>query len=239
MIELSTIDTDISKFEPEIAKIKENYNQTLQQKEGISNDVARTEGKIHDFKIKKNSAEDTLKKLSEDTKKSEKKLKEVKSEKELQSINIEDNVRKEQITYANDEITRYEGLVEVESEKLQDQKKELEEIEDKISVAKEEMESRLEVVTKSRENIYMDRENLVRNMDKKIYSFYGKIRRWAKDTTVVPVRNGACYGCYIKLSDQNYLEVIKGDEIITCPNCGRILYLESHLDRELEKSEEE
>ena len=122
-------------------------------------------------------------------------------------------------------------LLESRKEDLESKKGELEAVTEKVVSAKSDMEKRLQAVTKNRESIYIDRENLVNSMDKKIYSFYGKIRRWAKDTTVVPVKNGACYGCFIKLSDQNYLEIMKGDEIITCPNCGRLLYLESHLDR--------
>jgi predicted nucleic acid-binding Zn-ribbon protein len=234
MIELSNIDNDINKFEPEIERIKDSYSKTLLSKEEVEGDIAKTEDKIRDFELKKTNSEEYLQNLSEDTKKSEKKLKEVKNEKELESLKIEDNVRKEQITYANEEIARYEGLLQSKGEELEEKKEKLKTVSDEVDVAKAEMEKRLEAVTKNRENIYIDRENLVNSMDKKIYSFYGKIRRWAKDTTVVPVKNGACYGCFIKLSDQNYLEVMKGDEIITCPNCGRLLYLESHLEREEE-----
>jgi len=70
-------------------------------------------------------------------------------------------------------------------------------------------------------------------MDKKIYSFYGKIRRWAKKTTVVPAKDGACYGCHMKLNDQTYLEILKSEDIITCPNCGRLLYFLPEEDVEL------
>jgi predicted nucleic acid-binding Zn-ribbon protein len=66
-------------------------------------------------------------------------------------------------------------------------------------------------------------------MNKKILSFYEKIRKWAGNTAVVPVRKQACYGCYLKISDKSYSDVIKADEIITCPHCGRILYLESQV----------
>jgi predicted nucleic acid-binding Zn-ribbon protein len=31
----------------------------------------------------------------------------------------------------------------------------------------------------------------------------------------------------MKINDKSYTEVIKGEEIATCPHCGRILYLES------------
>ena len=63
-------------------------------------------------------------------------------------------------------------------------------------------------------------------MNQNIIVFYEKIRRWAGNTTVVPVKKQACYGCYMKLNDHTYASVIRNEEITTCPHCGRILYLE-------------
>ena len=60
--------------------------------------------------------------------------------------------------------------------------------------------------------------------DNKILTFYEKIKRWAKDSAVVPVKKQACYGCHMKINDKTYAEVIKAEEIINCPHCGRILY---------------
>ena len=63
-------------------------------------------------------------------------------------------------------------------------------------------------------------------MSQKILTFYQKIRKWAENTTVVPVRKQACYGCFMRVNDKTYASVIKQDDIITCPHCGRILYKE-------------
>ena len=64
-------------------------------------------------------------------------------------------------------------------------------------------------------------------MNQNIIVFYEKIRRWARNTAVVPVRKQACYGCYMKLNDHTYASVVRGEEITTCPHCGRILYLDT------------
>ena len=72
-------------------------------------------------------------------------------------------------------------------------------------------------------------------MDQKIISFYEKIRKWAKNTAVVPVKKQACYGCFMKINDKTYSEVIKGEEIVTCPHCGRILYIEKEEEEATEE----
>jgi predicted nucleic acid-binding Zn-ribbon protein len=81
-------------------------------------------------------------------------------------------------------------------------------------------------IEKIKGELFVKREELSRNLEQKVLSFYEKIRIWAGNTAVVPVKKQACYGCYMKLNDKTYSEVIKADEICNCPHCGRILYIE-------------
>ncbi len=91
---------------------------------------------------------------------------------------------------------------------------------------KAEVDVKLTRINEERTLIFAKKETLVGAMNQKGLSFYQKIRRWAKNTTAVPVRNQACMGCYMALSDKVYAEVIRGEEITMCPHCGRLLYLE-------------
>jgi len=85
-------------------------------------------------------------------------------------------------------------------------------------------------IEKSKGDLFIKREELSRNIEQKVLSFYEKIRIWAGNTAVVPVKKQACYGCYMKLNDKTYSEVIKADEICNCPHCGRILYIEKETE---------
>ncbi len=83
---------------------------------------------------------------------------------------------------------------------------------------------RMERIEKQRRELFLKRETKIRTIDQKVLAFYEKIRRWSKNSAVVPVRKQACYGCYMKLNDSSYAEVIRAEEICTCHHCGRILY---------------
>ena len=74
--------------------------------------------------------------------------------------------------------------------------------------------------------LFDERTRKTMEIDMKILSFYEKIRVWARNTAVVPVKKQACYGCYMKLNDSAYATLIKSEELLTCPHCGRIMYLE-------------
>lgn len=84
----------------------------------------------------------------------------------------------------------------------------------------------MEVLEKERMGVYDKKSKLVSEMNQKVLTFYEKIRKWAKNTAVVPVKKQACYGCFMKIYDKTYLAIARGEEIVTCPHCGRILYKE-------------
>jgi predicted nucleic acid-binding Zn-ribbon protein len=226
IIELSHIDNDINSFEPRIEEIKRNYNSIAAEREEISLQIEKIRDSIRDVSEKIEVIEEDIERISKEQKDYEKKIKTVTKEKELNALNMENDIRREQIQYDNSEIDRYGNIKEKLEVNLKEKKEELLTFEKRLSAEEEAMKERLDSLSETRKTVLQKRELMVGEMDQKIYSFYGKIRRWAKESSVVPVRDGACYGCFIKLSDQTHLEVIKGEEIITCPNCGRVLYLE-------------
>jgi len=130
------------------------------------------------------------------------------------------------MTFANEEIERLQGINETKksllgeaSEKVTALNAEFKAMNEVVSVEKTEIE-------KAKGELFVKREELSRNLEQKVLAFYEKIRIWAGNTAVVPVKKQACYGCHMKLNDKTYAEVIRADEIINCPHCGRILYLE-------------
>nr|HEC1295329.1 hypothetical protein [Campylobacter coli] len=145
---------------------------------------------------------------------------------EANALKIEEDIAKEQLDAANDEIVRLDKILEnkelFKKELLEERAKEEQNL-DEIRVS---ISSQMDGLEKERMNVYTKKTKLVAEMNQKVLSFYEKIRKWAKNTAVVPVKKQACYGCFMKIYDKTYLSVIKGEEIITCPHCGRILYKE-------------
>ena len=150
----------------------------------------------------------------------------VKTEKEIKALQLEEEISKEQCEFANEEIERFDKIIEakeIEKEKLKEM---LEEIQKQSVEIRASIESQIAEIEQQREKIYDAKEKLVSQISQKILTFYEKIRKWAGNTTVVPVKKQACYGCFMRINNKTYSEVIKQDDIVTCPHCGRILYKE-------------
>ncbi len=70
-----------------------------------------------------------------------------------------------------------------------------------------------------------EREELFANLPKSISSLYSRIKARIRDgVAVAEARNRSCTACFMSLRPQVMAEIRRGDEIITCDNCGRILY---------------
>lgn len=230
LIDLSLIDKDIDAFEPQIEEANLQYDALLAMKSSVVNDVALLAQEIKDEQIKKQKNELHLAELSAKLEENSKKSAEIKTEREMKSLQLEEEIAKEQVNFANEEIARLEKLIAHKQAKIDELSAKEGEIEGKLSGVKADVDVKLAKIDADRTVIFAKKEILVAAMNQKGLSFYQKIRRWAKNTTAVPVRNQACMGCYMALSDKVYAEVIKGEEITTCPHCGRLLYLEPNAE---------
>ena len=41
---------------------------------------------------------------------------------------------------------------------------------------------------------------------------------------IVPVINGVCQGCFMSIPPQQFNDILRGDKLLNCPTCQRILY---------------
>jgi uncharacterized protein len=230
LIELSHIDKEIDAFEPQIEEANLQYEALMATKNGIMNEINTLKQEIKDEQIKKQKNELHLAELSAKLEENSRKSGEVKTEREMKSLQLEEEIAKEQVSFANEEIERLEKLIDHKQNKINDLEAKATEIESSISSVKAEVDVKLARIDEERKEVFGRKEALVGAMNQKGLSFYQKIRRWAKNTTAVPVRNQACMGCYMAVSDKIYSDVIKGEEITLCPHCGRILFLEPSSD---------
>ena len=225
LIDLSYIDKDIDAFEPQIEEANYKYEAALAKKKSIDSDIENLTEEIQQEKIKKQKNELHLAELSQKLEDNSKKSAEIKTEREMKSLQLEEEIAKEQVTFANEEIGRLEKIIELKTEQVEAAKESLSELDSNLESVKKEVDEKLEVINKSRQEVFVKKEKLLSGINQKGLTFYQKIRRWAKNSTVVTVEDQACMGCNMLISDKIYADVIRAEDITTCPHCGRILHV--------------
>jgi predicted nucleic acid-binding Zn-ribbon protein len=230
LIELSKVDKAVDAFEPQIEEANYKYEAALAKKKSIDSDIDNLTKEIKEEEIKKHKNELHLRELSQKLEDNSRKSSEIKTEREMKSLQLEEEITKEQVTFANEEIHRFEKVIDFKKEQVVAAKKSLEEIDKNLESVKAEVDKKLEVINKQRQEVFLEKEQLLGIMNPKGLAFYQKIRRWAKNSTVVNVEEQACMGCHMILNDKIYADVIRAEEVTTCPHCGRILYMEINED---------
>jgi predicted nucleic acid-binding Zn-ribbon protein len=70
-----------------------------------------------------------------------------------------------------------------------------------------------------------EREELFANLPKATSTLYSRIKARIRDgVAVAEARNRSCSACFMSLRPQVMAEIRRGEDIITCDNCGRILF---------------
>jgi uncharacterized protein len=70
-------------------------------------------------------------------------------------------------------------------------------------------------------------DRLRKIVDKSLLSKYDRIKQSKKGLAVVECFDGVCRGCHMHIQPQLFNELIRGDRLINCPACQRILYVKA------------
>ena len=136
------------------------------------------------------------------------------------------------------EITRYEDeirkLEDAELELMVEADKLKEEIgtEEKRTAATKQSISRqladLEEKSKTLETrlaeLTNDRAALAKQIDEDLLGLFERLFASKGDAVIVPLEHEVCTGCHMKVTTATAMRARTGKEIVSCENCGRILY---------------
>jgi predicted nucleic acid-binding Zn-ribbon protein len=133
---------------------------------------------------------------------------------------------------ARKQISALETQILEQLEQLEQAEAALTERADEIKSLNSDREARLKAFdaeTKSSggrlESARKEREEVFAGLPKPMSSLYSRIKARIRDgVAVAEARNRSCTACFMSLRPQVMSEIRRGEEILTCDNCGRILY---------------
>ncbi|MBT0879507.1 MULTISPECIES: C4-type zinc ribbon domain-containing protein [unclassified Campylobacter] len=226
LVELSKLDKEIDSFLPQIESAKREANNLEDKIKSLENKNSKLEESIKEISESKVKVENHIAQFSTKINETAKKIALVKTEKEANALKLEEEIAREQLEAANEEISKLEKIVDNKKEEIKENQKEITKLNDDLTIAIANQKSALDAIEEKRKEIYVRKDKLASEIDSKVFGFYEKIRKWAKNTAVVPVKKQACYGCFMQLNSKTFSAVLKSEEINNCPHCGRILYIE-------------
>ncbi|HDQ04946.1 MAG TPA: hypothetical protein ENN23_10405, partial [Deltaproteobacteria bacterium] len=168
--------------------------------------------------------EKEIKKINENIRKAKDRLLEVKNNKEYQAILKEIEVAEAslsdietQIISLLDEMDTLSLLVKKDGEILNQHKKQYEET--RINI-----EADISSIDANYADWEQKRNDLRQKLDVDLLAKYDKIRNRNNGIGVCYVWKAVCNGCHMNIPPQLYNELQKSSDILSCPNCNRIIY---------------
>jgi predicted nucleic acid-binding Zn-ribbon protein len=103
---------------------------------------------------------------------------------------------------------------------------------------KEEIERELEALEEELKILDAKRDTFVHAIDQDLLRKYLYLKDHKAGQAISPVLGGICQMCHMNIPPQTFNELIRGDSLMTCTNCNRIIYWaeDEHFQKALNRA---
>lgn len=176
--------------------------------------------------------ESSIEEIKENLKKLEKKQSTIKKVEEFNALTKEMSTKERERIATEQKESDLIDKKTMEEEILQKIKESLETSAESSKTIETEINETIKKINEEGRELQKQREKLAKEADPEILKIYNRLLKNKKDRVVVPLEHRVCGGCHIVLTAQDENLVKKGEKLVFCEHCSRILYL---LEAEEEK----
>jgi predicted nucleic acid-binding Zn-ribbon protein len=227
LIELQECDSQLVSLSTKKIKLPEKIAKMDEAFHVFKNGIEQNKRKYDELKTRHTESENKIKKIHEGMVKTKERLLEVKNNKEYQAmlkeIEIADSSRGDietEIISILEELDKLSILVKKDEEILSQRRNEYE-AEKKI------IETDLNAIDADTVSWEQKRVDLRKDVSADILARYEKVKNRNNGVGVISVWKQVCNGCHMNIPPQLYNELQKTTELLSCPNCNRIMYFQN------------
>ena len=179
---------------------------------------------LESYKQERRGLEQEIEDLENKTNKSNIKLANIKSNKEYTAGLKEISDLKAGKSLLEDKVIELMEEIEAREASFVASTKEKEGLEEKVKEDRLEVLKELKALDKDLESLERERARFSQSIDEDLLSMYDSIRRHKGDVAISSVIQGVCQTCHMGIPPQKFNDLIRGDELMSCPHCKRIIY---------------
>jgi len=232
LTELQVIDLEIAKLDAE----KDSKLAGLREREEIfeesESSIAKLQEKIEAAEQRRREIEGELADELGRLKERQSKMMQVQTNREYQSLlkEIEDGKRSNKAR--EEEIVQLMETIEADTKIIDEQTGSSEAEKKALSKSTKEAQKFANAIEKKKKGILKKRDSMAKKIKTPVLRKYDMLRERRNGKAIVPVTKGVCQGCFMSIPPQQFNDILRGDKMLNCPTCQRILY------HQPEKSEE-
>lgn len=226
LIELQKTDTNLRRLKQLLESAETRRAVIEQEFEQHAFSIREIQTRGDDLKTNRAGLEKQIADNKTYLERAERNLKHAQNSKEYETAMRETDALQKQIAaFETQVVETMESLEGVEKE-LEERADEINTLDGKRAEALAEFDGALNIDKAEFESETAHRQTAFATLPARLASIYDRLAQRSRDgIAVAEVVSSACSACYMQLRPQVVLNVKKGDEIIVCENCSRILYL--------------
>jgi uncharacterized protein len=224
LIKLQDCDSQLVKLSEKKKTLPENIEKLDKEFSVFKEGIEKNKAKHDELKARHAENESKIKKINEGIVKTKERMLEVKNNKEYQAmlkeIEIAESSRGDvetQIISILEELDKLSVLVKKDDEILKQGR-------NKYEQEKKTIEDDLNAVDTDVAAWEQKRIDLQKSVPEDILVIYERVKKRNKGIGVTSVWKAVCNGCHMNIPAQLYNELQKSDDLLSCPNCSRIMY---------------
>ena len=155
--------------------------------------------------------------------KSKGKMAQSRNEREVNAAQREIDMIKGAIQVREKEILQLLETVETLKKSIAAKEDQFRELQEGFQTREAETQKQIEQLDAERSAHVAQRAAIEKRVPRETLTLYDRIRR-RKPQAMVEVIGGNCQGCHLQIPPQIYNEVQRGERVLQCPNCTRIIY---------------
>ena len=180
--------------------------------------------RLESLKIDKRNIEQEIQDLEINIDKSDNKLIHIKSNREYKAVLKEIEEFKKGKFLTEDKVIQIMEAIEDLDKKCLDDKDRQEELKRKFEKDKVEVSKELRDMNRRQEELEKKRNAFCQTIDGELLKRYNFLRDRKGGQAISSVIDGICKTCNMGIPPQTFNELKKGNSLLTCPNCNRIIY---------------
>ncbi len=95
---------------------------------------------------------------------------------------------------------------------------------DSIARQTDDLDEKSKALDSQLQGLMTERSHLATKIDEDLLGRFERLFKSKGDAAVVAIEHGVCTGCHMKVTTATAASVKAGKEIVSCENCGRILF---------------
>jgi uncharacterized protein len=221
--ELQKIDLEVFRIDTQLRELPDKLADLKTHLDRIYGIIDRERKQMADDDKYLNELQQEVQLQNELLTKSKGKMANARNEREVNAAQRELDMIKGAIQVREKEILQLLETVETLKKSITGKEEQFHELEDGFKTREAETKRQVDQLQSERAAHVGQRAAIEKRVPRETLALYDRIRR-RKPQAMVEVIEGNCQGCHLQIPPQIFNEVQRGERVLQCPNCTRIIY---------------